>query len=142
MKGRESLFAAGSILRYTSLFSDVHSKWLPPPQDSFKINCDASVMGLVLAWECGMKSIVCQTDSLDIYLTLTAYSDYVAEGDLLEKILELRLRSWDVQFEHINRDCNTAADFLAKQGAKVVKDYVEWLEPRSELNLLLTADLA
>ncbi|MED6171745.1 hypothetical protein PIB30_043624 [Stylosanthes scabra] len=44
-------------------------------------------------------------------------------------LFELRLRSWEVHFEHVNRDFNRAADFLAKWGAKDHKDYVEWLEP-------------
>ncbi|MED6116888.1 hypothetical protein PIB30_104537, partial [Stylosanthes scabra] len=68
--------------------------------------------------------------------------EYVADKDLLEKILDLRLRPWDVHFEYVSRDFNTIADFLAKQGANDDRIFVEWLESGQELQCLLVADLA
>ncbi|KAL4372844.1 hypothetical protein AHAS_Ahas05G0022400 [Arachis hypogaea] len=97
------------------IYSDIKRKfkWEPPPNDTLKVNCDASVLkgvqraafgcvlrddrgrwvlgrsgalpfwsvyccellafwqGLMLAWEVGCTSVICETDSLDAYLVLS-----------------------------------------------------------------------
>ncbi|MED6132342.1 hypothetical protein PIB30_018180 [Stylosanthes scabra] len=126
MKGRECLIAAGLWWIWRNRCNVIFSPdkvWTPQQLGN-------------------AASVICQTDSLDVYLYVMAYSNHVGDGDLLKKILDLRLRSWEVHFEHINRESNIVADFLAKQGAKDTRDYVEWLEPEHELQLLLAADLA
>ncbi|MED6163002.1 hypothetical protein PIB30_075802 [Stylosanthes scabra] len=147
---------AGSQIRYSFLFSDVAASWLPPPQGTFKINCDVFVLpdlgltgfGCIIRNDLGIFVKACSRnitswDSLDVYVSMVTCLDheYVADKDLLDKILNLHLRSWDIQFEHVSRDFNTVVDFLAKHGAKNDWSYVEWFELGQQLQYLLAADL-
>ncbi|MED6185285.1 hypothetical protein PIB30_055552 [Stylosanthes scabra] len=60
------------------------------------------------------------------------------ERDLAKKIMELLIRDLVVQFEHIARDANKAADWLAKWRA----DYTERMEVGDDLQALLLQDFS
>ncbi|MED6202189.1 hypothetical protein PIB30_102852, partial [Stylosanthes scabra] len=68
--------------------------------------------GHVLAWECGLKKIICQTDCLEIFLLLQNNAEKTQCGNsvLVIKIVEILLRNWVVHFEHIHQEENRAAD--------------------------------
>ncbi|CAN1761177.1 Putative ribonuclease H protein At1g65750, partial [Linum perenne] len=53
------------------------------------------VEGMVLAWNCGIRKLSVQSDSA---------------------IAELMSRQWEVTIEHIYREANFAADYLANSG--------------------------
>ncbi|MED6223487.1 hypothetical protein PIB30_074426 [Stylosanthes scabra] len=98
--------------------------------------------GLVLTWECGLKEIICESDSLDAISTLNLPVDTLEHCDLFQKIQELLLLSWTVHFVFVHRDGNLVADWLVKRGAWDNNDYSELLEPCAELFHLLHCDLA
>ncbi|MED6125977.1 hypothetical protein PIB30_073796 [Stylosanthes scabra] len=77
-------------------------------------------------------------DCLDIYLLMVNIQEYhYAHQDIIGKISELLLKPWDVLFEHVNREANKAADWLAKTGAR----HIEWLEPSPSLAAVIPDDL-
>ncbi|MED6133620.1 hypothetical protein PIB30_029792 [Stylosanthes scabra] len=99
--------------------------------------------GLVLAWECGLKEIVCETDYLEAYLLVTRDNINMAMecSDLVLMIREVIQRNWVVVVKLIHRTANDVADYLAKQSARQCQPYVELLASNSVLENILAKDL-
>ncbi|MED6196350.1 hypothetical protein PIB30_117763 [Stylosanthes scabra] len=82
----------------------------------FRSELCAVWQGLMLAWKTGVKHIVCETDSLEVFTALHNIHtlEVAVENDLLQKIENMLLWSWSVQFRLIKTETNEAADWLEK----------------------------
>ncbi|KAK7255479.1 hypothetical protein RIF29_28889 [Crotalaria pallida] len=99
--------------------------------------------GLKFRWEQGYKDIICETDSSfvvevvngglihNISVVMHVYKDIMA-------LMEL---SWRIEFVHVNRDVNGAADYMDKQGVMQNQDFLVWNHPAPRLATLLLNDM-
>ncbi|MED6201096.1 hypothetical protein PIB30_091589, partial [Stylosanthes scabra] len=65
--------------------------------------------------------------------------------DLSYKIQDLLRRKWNVKFALVNREANSAADWMAKKakkGAHSDSDYFLWTAPGVELDWILHQEAA
>ncbi|MED6143457.1 hypothetical protein PIB30_006409 [Stylosanthes scabra] len=121
-----------SVISYTPVDRRFH--W-SPPQINF-------IRGLVLAWDCGIKSLISETNCLDVFSLfqdLNGSSKYV-DRDLFTKIHELLLRDWNVILDWVPREANRDVDRLAKYGAKN-SSHVIWTHPANELQSIIFSDV-
>ncbi|CAN1843405.1 Putative ribonuclease H protein At1g65750 [Linum perenne] len=75
------------------------------------------IEGMELAWSYGIKQLRVQSDSATA-VTLLSNSEQCSHqhSNLIRRFQELKLRQWDVTIEHIYREANFAADYLANSG--------------------------
>ncbi|CAN1797605.1 hypothetical protein LINPERHAP1_LOCUS21332 [Linum perenne] len=74
-----------------------------------------------LAWNCGIRKLKVQSDSaIAVKLLSTTQHDAHQHFNLIRRFQELKSRQWDVTIEHIYREANFAADFLANSGHEYV----------------------
>ncbi|MED6174488.1 hypothetical protein PIB30_069472 [Stylosanthes scabra] len=95
--------------------------WNPPHGTTVKVNCDAIVFNdhlmtgfgcvirdsgrfwvkrdLTLAWECGLRDVSYETDSLDAFLATqpSSHPEHVADADLIMKIHEVLKWNWNAK---------------------------------------------
>ncbi|XP_020997364.1 uncharacterized protein LOC110280598 [Arachis duranensis] len=103
----------------------------------------AAWRGLVLAWDCGLMDIICETDCLDILPIMHELTSWYSSEvtDLVHKIRELLSRPWLVHVEWVSREANRATDWMAKYGAKSNSNHVIWSEPCVDLQQIIRSDL-
>ncbi|QHN93795.1 Putative ribonuclease H protein [Arachis hypogaea] len=133
----------------SNAFRDSKGDWISgcsgsiPPWSIIRCELFAAWRGLVLAWDCGLRDIICETDCLDILPIMheltSGYSSEVT--DLVHKIQELLSRPWLVHVEWVSRKANRAADWMAKYGAKSNSNHVIWSEPGVDLQRIIRSDL-
>ncbi|XP_020963206.1 uncharacterized protein LOC107643561 isoform X2 [Arachis ipaensis] len=114
---------------------------LPPEWSVCHREIFAMWTGLRLAWDCGVRDVVCETDSREAFMAVQQHPETVQRDydDLLMNIQEMQSRSWKVEFNLVLREANNVAHLLAEKGAEGSEDsvkYVEWLRP---LNFVLDA---
>ncbi|CAN1795223.1 Putative ribonuclease H protein At1g65750 [Linum perenne] len=75
------------------------------------------VKGLNLAWNSGYRRVAVQVDSLCAVQLLSnpADSDH-QHASIIAQFLELKQRDWTIDLQHIYREANFLADFLANKG--------------------------
>ncbi|MED6126412.1 hypothetical protein PIB30_078212 [Stylosanthes scabra] len=75
---------------------------------------------LVLAWEAGIRNIICESDYLEGVLLLHSVNDAgnTMDRDITAKILELLSRDWNVSISAVLRSANP---------------YMEWFVPTAEV---------
>ncbi|KAJ6420916.1 hypothetical protein OIU84_028322 [Salix udensis] len=102
----------------------------------------AIAKGLKLAWDRGYRKINCHSNSKDALRLLSAnqvgFHKYRA---LIFEIRELLRRDWTVRIEHIFREANFCADFMAKFATSCDNGLMIWDEPPQGLQQLLLADI-
>ncbi|MED6189071.1 hypothetical protein PIB30_092102 [Stylosanthes scabra] len=126
-----------------------HGSWIKgclgllPDWSTFRCELFAIWRGLVLALECGCKTVICETNSGYAYRA-TQFIEKARnqDFDLRQKIWELLLLPWKVSFNLIARKGNSVADMLAKKGALGAATYVEILQPGRDLLLASKLDLS
>ncbi|CAN1130050.1 Putative ribonuclease H protein At1g65750, partial [Linum perenne] len=75
------------------------------------------LIGLRLAWNAGYKKIIVQTDSqVAVQLLTDDSSTNHHHGLEVTQFKEFNARSWEIRIQHIYREGNRAADFLASIG--------------------------
>ncbi|CAN1157810.1 Putative ribonuclease H protein At1g65750 [Linum perenne] len=75
------------------------------------------LIGLRLAWNAGYKKIIVQTDSqVAVQLLTDESSTNHHHGLEISQFKEFNARSWEIRIQHIYREGNRAADFLASIG--------------------------
>ncbi|CAN1276616.1 Putative ribonuclease H protein At1g65750, partial [Linum perenne] len=73
--------------------------------------------GMVLAWERGIRKLRIQTESASAVQLLTDMRGLLHQhSSLVNLFQEFNSRPWEVSIEHIFREANNAADFLANSG--------------------------
>ncbi|CAL1380813.1 unnamed protein product [Linum trigynum] len=76
-----------------------------------------AVEGLKIAWEKGYRKVEVNLDSNTAVSILKEKGDTSSNHGLLAlQAKELLSRSWTVNINHVYRECNSAADFLASMG--------------------------
>ncbi|XP_020978008.1 uncharacterized protein LOC110271428 [Arachis ipaensis] len=103
--------------------------------NAFRCELFATWKGLVLAWDCGLRDIICEMDCFDILLIMhNLISGYSYEvTDLVYKIQEILSRPWLVHIEWVSWEANRAADWMARYGTKSNSNNVIWSEPCVDL---------
>ncbi|KAJ1395188.1 Ribonuclease H domain [Sesbania bispinosa] len=96
--------------------------------------------GLALAWENGFRFVSLRSDS-KFALSLISGSTpmYHKYAAILGKIASFINQEWTVKFEHILREGNSCADWLAKLGAKSSSSLERVLHPPQDFAFLLEA---
>ncbi|MED6180961.1 hypothetical protein PIB30_014940 [Stylosanthes scabra] len=94
--------------------------------------------GLTLAWECGCKNVICETDCVNAFSLLTkkyihmSWSDIRNmirdHNDLVAKIDDVLHWDWTAIFSLIEPRANTAAGLMAEKSAREQHGYIEWLQ--------------
>lgn len=89
----------------------------------------AIFFGLSMAWDQGMRKLVCYSDSkLVIELSLKSMNDNHAHGALISAIKDLLHRDWEVQLSYTLREGNESANLLAK--TRALQQEQLWILPR------------
>ncbi|XP_057429441.1 uncharacterized protein LOC130722649 [Lotus japonicus] len=97
--------------------------------------------GLRIAWDLGIRHVVCFSDSmLAISLVRDPPSQFHVFAVLVNNICALLRRDWEVRVEHILREGNSCADFLAKAGAMQDQSFYMVHHPLPGMESLLLAD--
>ena len=111
--------------------------------DILRVEIFAIFQGLLFAWNRGFQNVICETDSLEAFRAITAYSVHPrhASGVLIREIHCLLTREWSVSFSHVLQSGNLCADFLARQGAVSNSGFMVWESPSTELAWLLRGDM-
>lgn len=79
--------------------------------------------GLQIAWQQGFKKIICKSDSqLAIDLILGDVNSFHLYHPLILKIQNFINLQWDLSFNHLYREGNQIADWLAKEGSSSLQD--------------------
>ncbi|CAI0542875.1 unnamed protein product [Linum tenue] len=74
------------------------------------------IQGLQCAWELGVRKAVLQTDSKAAVELISSASSLHPHYQLVLQVRRLRERQWETEIEHVFREGNVAADFLASTG--------------------------
>ena len=144
-----SLYMDSNLAGFGCIIRDSKGDWISgcsgsiPPWSIIRCELFAAWRGLVLAWDCGLRNIICETDCLDILPIMHELtSGYPCEvTDLVHKIQELLSRPWLVHVEWVSREANRAADWMAKYGAKSNSNHVIWSEPGVDFQRIICLDL-
>ncbi|KAE8704648.1 hypothetical protein F3Y22_tig00110450pilonHSYRG01155 [Hibiscus syriacus] len=70
--------------------------------------------GLLLAWDCGLREVIVELDSRDAWRLLQQGAAMERVSSLVPHLVECMARSWRLQFVHVVREGNQAADHMAK----------------------------
>ncbi|MED6172519.1 hypothetical protein PIB30_118000 [Stylosanthes scabra] len=95
--------------------------------------------GLLLAWDWGIRKLLCHSDSLMVVSLASDDLDYHHQyAGLVADIQNLLGRDWEVHVERTPSKGLSSADWLAKQGANDVDALKIWLLPPLPMNCSLT----
>ena len=100
--------------------------------------------GLIFAWDCGLRSVICETDCLEAFdwIQLSTIPSQHLEANLLFEIRELVIRPWCVRFSLVLRDANRCVDHLARRGALQYVDFQVWCEPWHQIATLMAHNIS
>ncbi|KAL4293175.1 hypothetical protein HN51_043650 [Arachis hypogaea] len=97
--------------------------------------------GLLLAWDWGIRKLLCHSDSLMAVTLVSDNLDYHHQyAGLMADIQNLLGRDWEVQVQHTLRGMNSCADLLAKKGARDDDALKVWLLPPLPMKCLMIND--
>ncbi|XP_072081463.1 uncharacterized protein [Arachis hypogaea] len=97
--------------------------------------------GLILAWDWGIRMLLCHSDSLMVVSLVSGDLDYQHEyAGLVADIQNLLERDWEVHVERTPSKGVSSADWLAKQGANDVDALKIWLLPPLPMNFSLMGE--
>ncbi|KAJ1403512.1 Ribonuclease H-like superfamily [Sesbania bispinosa] len=97
--------------------------------------------GLQVAWEKEFRRVDCFCDSnTAIHLIMVDDIQYHQYAATIMQIREFIDRDWVVKFQHILRERNNNADFLAEKRAQHNENLVTLNAPPQEMNSMLLAD--
>ncbi|OMO81305.1 reverse transcriptase [Corchorus capsularis] len=140
-KGNPGVAGAGGVIR-----SAVGS-WLM----GFKLhlgvcsNVEAELQairqGLLVAWNCSYRDIICETDALiAIDLIKNGDAKFHPLGYLLIDIRQLLHREWRCKLQHTYREGNFCADWLANAACELDDNFELLPAPPDEVKSILNAD--
>lgn len=95
--------------------------------------------GLLLAWEMGIRLLVCYTDSmLALNLVSNPSNQFDLYAALIQTIKDVLKRDWTLL--HTLREGNAAADYLAKLGAQCDERWMTFEAPLVDMVTTLAND--
>lgn len=75
------------------------------------------VYRLKIAWNSGYRQVQLKVDNLALVQALKHQSfPCTIDGSILNRLKELLCQNWSIQVNHVYREANTCADWLANQG--------------------------
>nr|XP_025625612.1 uncharacterized protein LOC112717904 [Arachis hypogaea] len=74
--------------------------------------------GLNMAWDLGMRRIIIETDSVEVYKEISKGRKTQNYNSLVREIQKLKDKSWEIKFMHTHRSGNASADHLAKSSIR------------------------
>ncbi|KAL4276453.1 hypothetical protein AHAS_Ahas20G0208700 [Arachis hypogaea] len=140
-----SVFENGQLAGFGCIIRDSMGIWMKGCSASIPLSsvlsCELHAIwrGLVMAWDCEYKEVICETDNLDAFLLVSrgTTSMITNDSDLLGKIKEMLQRNWTATLVLIQRTANRAADLMAKTAALNKQVYLEWLQPPNNLDIII-----
>ncbi|CAN1776257.1 Putative ribonuclease H protein At1g65750 [Linum perenne] len=100
------------------------------------------IEGMKIAWDKGIRRLCIQTDSQAAVLLLTSNDNRPHRHmSLVEQFLDWRNRDWEVTIQHVYREANNAADYLANLGHSLVLGSHVFQSPDNTLLYWLRYDL-
>ncbi|KAL4300386.1 hypothetical protein AHAS_Ahas17G0195700 [Arachis hypogaea] len=120
-----SVFENGQLAGFGCIIRDSMGIWMKGCSASIPLSsvlsCELHAIwrGLVMAWDCEYKEVICETDNLDAFFLVSrgTTSMITNDSDLLGKIKEMLQRNWTATLVLIQRTANRAADLMAKTAA-------------------------
>ncbi|KAJ1419492.1 Ribonuclease H domain [Sesbania bispinosa] len=99
-------------------------------------------IGLDFAWNKGVKKLVSELDSLEVLHLLREASPTTETGfaELVADTTRLLHLDWEVHLQHVYREGNSVADYLAKCARHASESFVSWSVPLVDLHPLLLED--
>ncbi|KAL4280940.1 hypothetical protein GQ457_03G011290 [Hibiscus cannabinus] len=98
--------------------------------------------GLATAWSLGYTRVIMEMDCRDAYEMLAEGNPRRLGSSLLSGLLEMRQRSWDIQFHFIRREGNQAADLMARLAWQGTPEYCRYMDPPLVIRDILISDKA
>ncbi|KAL4295023.1 hypothetical protein AHAS_Ahas18G0286600 [Arachis hypogaea] len=140
-----SVFENGQLAGFGCIIRDSMGIWMKGCSASIPLSsvlsCELHAIwrGLVMAWDCEYKEVICETDNLDAFLLVSRGTTNMItnDSDLLGKIKEMLQRNWTATLVLIQRTANRAADLMAKTAALNKQVYLEWLQPPNNLDIII-----
>ncbi|XP_072058259.1 uncharacterized protein [Arachis hypogaea] len=110
-----------------------------PLSSAFCCELHAIWIGLVMAWDCECKEVICEIDNRDMFLLVSRDTTSMIrnDSDLLDKIKEMLQRNWTATLVFIQCTANRAADLMAKTTTLNKQVYLEWLLPPNNLDIII-----
>lgn len=95
----------------------------------------AIIRGLSLAWERGIRKLICISDCEDVVKALTGLGSFnlYSCAAYLAEARSLINQEWEVSILHHNRERNKPADALAKLGMSLRRDFTALENPPPEI---------
>lgn len=82
---------------------------------SFKIDLWAAVLGLQLAWPCGFKKLILETDCKVLVDATNKVSSSFIHDPLFKEVMSFLKRDWEIYTSHTYKEGNQCVDWLANQ---------------------------
>lgn len=101
----------------------------------------AVMHGLEMAWQTGGRKIILEVDSLLLTGMIKEQSSQQCLTPLLCKIKDLIARDWVVNVQHVYREVNICADYLANMGHNMILGVHGLNTPPTEMFQLLQTDM-
>lgn len=99
--------------------------------------------GLKLAWERGIRNLICYTDSLIARKLITEQTEiFHRYASIIQDIKDQMILPWRIDLRHTLREGNQSADHLAKLGANNVEQLQIFEKPPLDLCSHLDGDAA
>ncbi|KAH9662821.1 hypothetical protein KPL70_019476 [Citrus sinensis] len=95
--------------------------------------------GLVLAWQMGIRLLVVEIDSLCVTQLLNR-NNFNATLPLVNDILHLLSRNWQVSVHHIHHEANFAVDFMASHALTLPLGFHHFATPPPGIETWLRND--
>ncbi|MED6161593.1 hypothetical protein PIB30_062292 [Stylosanthes scabra] len=91
--------------------------------------------GLLLSWKNDYKEVVCETDSIEVFLSSQRHNnhDAVLNVDLIEKIHNSLGWIWWINVRLIQRNTNKRENSMVKLAARLSLSHTEWFQPQSDV---------
>ncbi|QHO40259.1 Putative ribonuclease H protein [Arachis hypogaea] len=97
--------------------------------------------GLNMAWDLGMRRIIIETDSLEVYKEISKERKSQNYNSLVREIQKLKDKSWEIKVMHTHRSGNASADHLAKVSIRKQFRFYFLNSPSEEMKDLLLKDV-
>ncbi|CAI0401383.1 unnamed protein product [Linum tenue] len=99
------------------------------------------LQGLRCAWELGVRKVLLQTDSQAAIRIIEAATNTHPHYHIVLQVRRMVQCNWEVRIEHIYRESNMVADFLASTGHDLLVEIHPILAPDLRLHYWLLFDL-
>lgn len=139
-----------SNLMYTGgLIRDSQGEWrsgfstIDGTGDSLLAELLAIKHGLTHAWNEGARVVICESDSSEVVKLLTEQPhdlSFHSHGIVITNILAIIRRDWSLKIEHVLREANVCAYYLARNVVHQSALWKLWRDPPSLMGSLLIRD--